>query len=47
LDAEQAYPPFGDRRPGERALAVTVAVLLINGSSFAPLSDAQMATIKG
>jgi hypothetical protein len=47
LDAEQAHPPFGDRRPGGRAVAVTAPFWLINGSSAVTFSDAQMATIKG
>ena len=37
-------PPFGDRRPGGRAVAVTAPFWLINGSSAITLSDAQMDT---
>jgi len=51
LDAEQAHPPFGDRRAVERALAVTA---LTSAAASQPLplsavilSDDQMAKIKG
>ena len=46
MHAEQAHP-LSAIAVRASALAVTAAVLLINGSSFATLSDAQMATIKG